>query len=486
MYEGAWKMDDKEKALFIDVEDRITHNIQDDQAYSDWDKLPDLLLERIFSYLSMREKYWASMTCRSWYRIFHMPNSWATFIVDDTTLTRRKFNYYSGWEHVLDHYRTMQCLTNVGRYFRYLIFEPMMNFNNLYQFMNMVSYYAEKAEYENTEEGIGMAVKALKFIFPCNMKQKAEAENVRIFGTGGQILASLKRLMSSLPALTELELIDLMLEYNDAKFLLDEVCNRCCLQLETLVLINLTKENYELLHPGVFLNLNILVISPQNLGDDLIQLLGYTKINHLHIKSNAFSPPVQGCRPVSPKIWLQCRKNNPRLSVHIDCVNDVLWQEEAPVKSIIFNSPTAMVQTDIILSTIEFYGNQLEVFAHHGIAYFQRPKSFHDRPDSSLVLLCRQCPRLCTLVIRERISTATVLLLASCGKQLRNLIIRRNAVIIKTDWPKSSEWTDEFYTWLKVASRKYEFVEKEVSQILGYRWKMLSDKEFRKVLIKPY
>lgn len=63
--------------------------------------------------------------------------------------------------------------------------------------------------------------------------------------------------MSSLPSLTELELVDLMLEFNDAKFLLDEVCNRCCLQLETLVLINLTKENYELLHPGVFLNLNV-------------------------------------------------------------------------------------------------------------------------------------------------------------------------------------------------------------------------------------
>lgn len=52
--------------------------------------------------------------------------------------------------------------------------------------MNMISYYAERAEYENTEEGIAMAVKSLKFIFPCNMKQKAEAENVRIFGTGGK------------------------------------------------------------------------------------------------------------------------------------------------------------------------------------------------------------------------------------------------------------------------------------------------------------
>lgn len=63
--------------------------------------------------------------------------------------------------------------------------------------------------------------------------------------------------MCNLENLQELQLIDLMLEQNDAKFLLDEVCNKCCLQLKKLVLINTTKEYYPLLHPGVFLNLNV-------------------------------------------------------------------------------------------------------------------------------------------------------------------------------------------------------------------------------------
>lgn len=185
-------------------------------------------------------------------------------------------------------------------------------------------------------------------------------------------------------------------------------------------------------------------------------------------------------------MWLQCKKDNPNLSVHIDCVKDFLWQLQAPVKSFTFNSSKAMVQTDVVLTAIENYGNIFEAFIHHGIAYFYRSKSFHDRADSSLVLLCRQCPRLKTLVIRERISTATILLIATTGKNLQKLIIRRNAVIIRTDWPKSHEWSDEFYQWLKINSRKYEFVEREVSQILGYRWKMLSDKEFKKLYIRPY
>lgn len=66
--------------------------------------------------------------------------------------------------------------------------------------------------------------------------------------------------MGNLESLCELELIDLMLEYKDARFLLDDVCNRCCLQLKTLILINTTKETYQLLHPGVFLNLNVRII----------------------------------------------------------------------------------------------------------------------------------------------------------------------------------------------------------------------------------
>lgn len=64
----------------------------------DWNNLPDLLLENIFSFLNTKEKYNASSTCQSWYSSFHLPYSWHTFVFDDTTLTRRKFNYYSGWQ----------------------------------------------------------------------------------------------------------------------------------------------------------------------------------------------------------------------------------------------------------------------------------------------------------------------------------------------------------------------------------------------------
>jgi len=64
----------------------------------DWNNLPDLLLENIFSFLDIGAKHNASKTCILWNSVFHLPYSWHTFVFDDTTLTRRKFNYYSGWQ----------------------------------------------------------------------------------------------------------------------------------------------------------------------------------------------------------------------------------------------------------------------------------------------------------------------------------------------------------------------------------------------------
>ena len=56
-------------------------------------------------------------------------------------------------------------------------------------------------------------------------------------------------------------------------------------------------------------------------------------------------------------------------------------------------------------------------------------------------------------MIRECISSATVLLLAYTGKNLRYFHVRRNAIILRCDWPKSPDWTREFYDWLQRSSR---------------------------------
>ena len=83
-------------------------------------------------------------------------------------------------------------------------------------------------------------------------------------------------------------------------------------------------------------------------------------------------------------------------------------------------------------------------------------------------------------MIRDKISTATILEIVSTAKSLRCLYVRRNVVLKKcdADWIGISDWSAEHYKWIKDNCHDYSKTEQEVSRILGYRWHMLSEKEF--------
>lgn len=76
-----------------------------------------------------------------------------------------------------------------------------------------------------------------------------------------------------------------------------------------------------------------------------------------------------------------------------------------------------------------------------------------------------------------------MLLIARTAKNLRRLYVRRFGTIIRCDWPRHPEWSDEFHIWLRRSSRSYESVEREVSQILGYSWHFLSDQEYKQLTV---
>ncbi|XP_069997731.1 F-box only protein 39 isoform X1 [Penaeus vannamei] len=442
-----------------------------EHKYSEWHLLPDLLLEQVFQYLTLCERYNASLVCSNWYAAFYFPRVWYTFVFHDELLTKRKFNYYSGYQKRLDHYKVTIFLSNMGKFIKTLIIKPMTNFFSLYEFCNMSCFMNHKVP------GTLDNVHTFRFHFSCHLAQRSEEV---VFGTGGEILQMFKRLLGILTKLKTLELRDLLLEGADGLQLLDDVCVECCETLQTLILVNITKHSHCLLHPGAFVNLQTLVISPQNIGEDLLELLSHTTVRNMFIVQNKYT---ENGRILDPLAWKRCRKTNPRLRVHLssegNSKKEILWQRRAPVKSIVYESPYAKITTSVMMQLVELYHSDLEVFAHKQLPRFHMPRSFHDRADSSLILLARQCPYLHTLVVREKISTATVLLLVYTAKNLQFLYVRRNAILLKADWPMNPDWTFEFYDWLRRSARSYEAMEREVSQMLGHRWQALTDKQYK-------
>ncbi|XP_033223909.1 uncharacterized protein LOC117177374 isoform X2 [Belonocnema kinseyi] len=404
----CWKFNENIKAVYINKEDESEEQ-KTENISSNWAQLPDILLEEIFSHLTVRERYDASLVCRSWYRAFKLQKVWSTFTFEDTTLTRGKFNYYSGWQYVLDHIRVSNCLNKVGKNFRHLIFEPMLNFYNLYEFMNMLSWYTEQQGSDNTSvAGVGTHIRRLKFTFICNMANRDNPDRTRLFGTGGKLLEGLKRLMCNLVNLKCLELIDLMLENKEALYLMDDICVNRTQTLSKLVLINTTKEPCPLLHVGVFLNLNTLVISPQNLDEDVIELLGYTKLQHLHIVQNRYSPKDTTIRLPKNFSWSQMRLNNPNLKVHFEIETqkssdmilavDLLNYKSIPCYSIVIDSPKSQVPVSAILEHASCFGSTIRAYAFKGLSRYYLPKNFSKRIDEAIVRFCRMCPNLHTLL----------------------------------------------------------------------------------------
>ncbi|TGZ37032.1 Uncharacterized protein DBV15_02874 [Temnothorax longispinosus] len=504
MSKGCWKFDEEDKggsyksesylpqAVYIDLDEEDTEEDKLCKEYSSWDQTPDILLEEIFSYLSIRERYYASLVCRAWYRAFKLQNVWSTFTLEDTTLTRGKFNYYSGWQYVLDHIRTSTCLNKVGRNFRTLVFEPMLNFYNLYEFMNMISWYAERQGSDNTSvAGVGTYIRRLKFTFPCNMANRDDPDRIRVFGTGGKLLEALKRLMRNLQNLKCLELIDLMLESNEALHLMDDICMNCTQTLSKLILINTTRYYCPLLHVGVFVNLNVLVISPQNLHEDVIELIGYTKLRHLHILQNRYSPKDTTIRLPKRSSWIKMKANNPYLKVHFEIESykatdillpinlgrnpiDLLEHSVIPCHSIVLDNPNTQVSEIICIFISE--SKTSKRLHPTNVPQVSPSMVFHGTFFESTIRVYAFKG-----MIRDKISTATILEIVSTAKCLRCLYVRRNVVLKRFDraWSETLDRSSEYYRWIKVNSRSYENTEREVSRILGYRWHMLSEKEFK-------
>ncbi|CAG2170818.1 unnamed protein product [Oppiella nova] len=119
---------------------------RDDGLYG-WQALPDVLLEEILSLLSIKERHIAS-------QIF---------------------------------------LNRMGTYLRKIVVKPTENLFNLYEFMKILSYFAEFYDQNPLQR-----VNALDFTFSCHQLLERGSNEETVFGTGGKLLQSLMRLMKNL------------------------------------------------------------------------------------------------------------------------------------------------------------------------------------------------------------------------------------------------------------------------------------------------
>ncbi|XP_041359949.1 uncharacterized protein LOC121376197 [Gigantopelta aegis] len=443
-----------------------------DEMYGRWIELPDMLLEEILALIIPKYRHEASQVCRRWHQTFYATRVWETFTLLERTLTKKTYSMYKGWTRELCGRKAQVCFLRVGSLFKRIVITPLSDFYNLYEFLRVLNCFF--VFYDHFPMPL---LHTFEFTFACEIR---ELTGVSIYGTGGQILDILKAVVGNMKNLKHLKLNDLLLDVNEVAGLVEAVLSSSRDCLRTFELLNCSKIPHPIPELAQFTNLSRLTVSAQHLDEESLLMIGGIGLAHLSIVQDPYTCEAE---PVSSDAWKLVKEMAPKLRVTLEIRGSLrkthIIQPYAPVSRIKSSSPYSTLTPEFANKLVMYYHKTMEVFDQRRLPRLHGSRSFHDRSDSSFVFLLRRCPRIHTLIIRERISTATLLLLMTIGKNLKNVLVRRNALIKKSDWPKADDWSPEFYQWLKTKSRSYDDVSAEVSKILGYPWRPLRDEEFK-------
>uniref|UniRef100_A0A915HZF4 F-box domain-containing protein n=1 Tax=Romanomermis culicivorax TaxID=13658 RepID=A0A915HZF4_ROMCU len=298
---------------------------------SGWSLLPGDILTSIFDRLPVKNKYRASMACRSWYQAFKSEHSWRTLCYNERTFTRKKFTMHTGWQRTTDHFRLKIFTSSRAAWIRTLYLQPDTLLFNFYEFLCVLTNFSEF--YENVQHNPLEKMKAvfvnwnLKYHKEQHQESLGRFDEARedkisqmptLYGTGGRVLNQLDYFLSHLSSLQTLSLNNLLLtDADEIERFMQHLLEYFSDSMKILKIVNLSKKPFPLLHVGFFGNLRRLILTAQHLNDDSLLLLGQCSfLEHLTILQDE---NTVGNFDIDRKTWLQFYHIKPRVKVHLVC-----------------------------------------------------------------------------------------------------------------------------------------------------------------------
>lgn len=396
-----------------------------------------------------------------------------------------RYSLHQGNYLELNPYAVQMFFARVGSFVQKVLVEPVSDYYSLYEFLSIWSHHMECCS-EHGDPNPMESLTEFHFTFAC--ESRADKDTVMVHGTGGKLLQALCRLLRCLSNLRSVSLKQLLLDSAEAErcansggVVGDLLLNNGA-SLHRLELCNYSRESYPLLVAALFPNLRTLVISPQQLSSDVIAMLPATALTDLVIVQDEHTPH-RALSTVPPVTWKEVQITAPHLRVHLLAAgrrrHELYFYDHAPISTIAYSTPYSRMSDASAHTVAELYGSRLTAYGHYGLPRVHGSRAFSARADGAVVALARLCPHLRTLVVRERISTGTVLLVAREAPCLRSFSVRKNALLKRMDWPKLQSWTDEEYRRFRASAKDCELTAREVSRLLGFQWQPLTDRQFK-------
>lgn len=291
------------------------------------------------------------------------------------------------------------------------------------------------------------------------MLQLRDMQHIRMLGISGVVGFS-RDLVDSIAIHNHLSLRCLTLE-------------RCCVNLAGLC---------------KFDNLVALRISHFMFGQDVLDIVAGSTIICLTLVQAEGEPYPWATVPSDQ--WIAARKRSPLLRIRIvkgPQLDRMLWPTKgAPVADVIlYNAPAKSTRTFRKLSSS--YHETLSIIIQLGLPVTPGYKWFSNRCDKELIKLVTCCHNLKYLALRELVSTFTVALIADRGKSLKHVSIRQKGVRIRRDWPiHLMPSTSQSHDTLNKQASSYLEVEKAMTSRVGYEWKLLTDRQYMRILEEEF
>lgn len=452
-----------------------------------YDFMPEFLLERILVHIPMRDRLRTALVCREWHaKQFCCARTWPVLHIAPNDFTKSKHNRYRKSGRGANVERFYLCLQSVGHYIQHLIIDPNSEMHVLYELLRVLKEYVASHFFEEFDDSTAFPrLQSFEYTHtPVKVVADAMTSRARRRQAYGNLVGledegafeTVRTIVHGVRFLKRLVLKNLFIgDLQPLRTMMDSVITQKCHTLEYLDITNFVKTPIESLWFPVFHNLKTLVITTNFFCETLLAEIGATSIRHLVLDHDSFTSPFQNS--LVEEAWMNLKQSNPYIRVTLlstDGKQDVIHQDQAPVSSIIYKSEKVGLDSMNLMSHVHDYCDTLEILAQEGLVKYRVAKSFHDRVDMNLAMLVRSSTCLHTLALRERVSTATLLVLASSAKCLKRLYVRRNAVIKRSDWARRRN--------IQSAALSYEETEREIGKCLGDpNWKMLTDKEYKKL-----
>lgn len=369
----------------------------------------------------------------------------------------------------------------MGSYFKRIVITPITDYFNLCEFLRILAAFLRYQE-EHGENAMPL-LHTFDFTFACATRGE---DGIMVHGTGGQILDMIIQLLIQMRGLKHLKLNQLLTDVAEVHNLLHALTKYFPECLNSLEMLNVTKVPFPLTDICHFRNLIKLAISPQHLNEEALILIAGLNLMHLYLVQDIYTCE---CDPVSYEAWKLVKEMAPWLRVYLEVTGNTrvkpLIQPRAPVYGVFLRTPYSRLNNDLLTELVDQYSKTLRYLVQERLPRVHGPRHFDKRCDSSLLFLVRRCTNLHTLVVSERLSTATLLLIANDATCLSTLLVRQNALIKRCDWSSCGEWSRGFYQRLKINALNYDRCTNEICTILRHRWRPLSDKQFMHLKIMP-